>query len=106
MGVACVPDIFQESINWLLGNLDYVSVYIDDILILQKKDEPDEEHLQKIEMVLGRLQAKGFWVNLKKSFFMQPEIKHLGYLLTSGGIKPQPKKVEAMLRMQRQKNWK
>ena len=62
MGVACAPDIFQETMNRLLGDLDYVSVYIDDILILQKEDEPDEEHLSRRskQTVLGRLQAKGF----------------------------------------------
>ena len=31
---------------------------------------------------------------------MQPEIEYLGYLLTPEGIKPQPKKVEAMKRVQ------
>ena len=60
MGVACAPVLFQETMNRLLGDLDYVSVYIDDILILLKEDEPDEEHLRKIETVLGHLQAKVF----------------------------------------------
>ena len=56
--------IFQETMNRLLGNLDYVSVYIDNILILLKEDEPDEEHLWKIETVLGRLQDTGFRGNI------------------------------------------
>ena len=38
MEVACAPVIFQETMNRLLCDLDYVSVYI-----LQKEDEPDEE---------------------------------------------------------------
>ena len=33
--------------NRLLGDLDYGSVYIDGIIILQKEDEPDEEHLRE-----------------------------------------------------------
>ena len=37
---------------------------------------------------------------------MQPYIEYFGFLLTRGGIKPQPKKVEAMLRMQWPKNYK
>ena len=34
MGTACAPDIFQETMNNLLGDLDFVIVYLDDILIL------------------------------------------------------------------------
>ena len=59
MGIAAAPDIFQEVMNKLLGDLEYVTVYIDDILIIQKEDESDESHLEKIEIVLGRLEKKG-----------------------------------------------
>ena len=55
---------------------------------------------------MRQLEKKGFKANLKKSFFMQDEIEYLGYLLTRAGIKPQPKKVNAMLRMQPPKNWR
>ena len=34
MGVACAPDIFQSIMMDMLGDLDYVLVYIDDILFL------------------------------------------------------------------------
>ena len=44
----------------------YVIVYIGDFLILQKKDESDEDHLGKIEAVLGRLETRGFRANLKE----------------------------------------
>ena len=37
MGIAIAPDIYQEVMNKLLGDLDYVTVYIDDILIIQKR---------------------------------------------------------------------
>jgi hypothetical protein len=36
-------------------------------------------------------------VNAAKSFFCTHEIEYLGYILTRGGIKPQPKKVQAIL---------
>ena len=41
----------------------------------------------------------GFKANLRKSFFMQTEIEYLSYLLTNEGVKPQPKKMEAMKRI-------
>ena len=87
-------------------DLDYVLVYIDDILILQREDETEDDHLNKIETVLSRLENKGFRANLRKSFFMQKELEYLGYLLTDKGLKPQPKKVEAMKRIKPPKNSK
>ena len=104
MGVACAPDIFQSIMMDMLGDLDYVLVYIDDILIIQSEGESETDHLQKVETVLHRLQNKGFRANLRKSFFMQKEVEYLGFLLTSDGIRPQPKKVEAMDRIQAPKN--
>ena len=96
MGIACAPDMFQLIMNDMFGDLDYVLFYIDDILIIQQTDESEEEHLQKLETVLARLKNAGFCVNLHKSFFMQKEIKYLGYQLTSTGLKAQPKKLKAI----------
>ena len=99
MGIACAPDIFQSIMTELLGDLDNVLIYIDDILIIQREGESEEDHLKAIETVLSRLQNKGFKANLRKSFFMQKEVEYLGYQLTSEGLKPQPKKIEAMDRI-------
>ena len=41
--------------NRLLGDLDYVIVYIDDILIIQKEDKSNESHLEKLAIVLEHL---------------------------------------------------
>ena len=106
MGVACAPDIFQSIMMEILGDLDFVLVYIDDILIIQREGETADDHLRKIELVLSRLQRKGFRANLRKSFFMQKEVEYLGYLLTKDGVRPQPKKVEAMTRLEAPKNTK
>ena len=32
--VSCSPDIFQSKINELLGDLDYIRAYLDDVLVL------------------------------------------------------------------------
>ena len=99
MGIASAPDIFQSIMMDLLGDLDFVLVYQDDILLLQRHGETEEDHLKKMETVLKRLNDIGFRANLRKSFFMQTEVEYLGFLLTTDGIKPQPKKIEAMTRI-------
>ena len=64
MGLASAPDIFQSVITELFFDLDYVLVYIDNILILQREDETENNHLEKITTVLQRLEDKGFRANL------------------------------------------
>jgi hypothetical protein len=43
------------------------------------------------------LQDAGLKVNAVKSFFCTAETEYLGYILTRGGVKPQEKKVQAIL---------
>jgi hypothetical protein len=50
-----------------------------------------------METVLTRLHDAGLKVNAAKSLFCAHEIEYLGYILTREGIKPQPKKVQAIL---------
>ena len=96
MGIATSPDIFQKAMNDIFGDLDYVLVYLDDILILSKDEDSFEDHLNKIKTVFSRLHKMGMKVNLLKTEFFKNELEHLGYLLTPKGIKPLPKKVEAI----------
>jgi hypothetical protein len=97
MGIKNSPDIFQAVINDLLGDLDFVQVYLDDILITSNGTFQD--HLQKLAIVFRRLEHANFHANLHKCFFAQKELEYLGYWLTRRGLQPQPKKVEAILRL-------
>jgi hypothetical protein len=68
---------------------------MDDLLIITRGIL--DEHLQKMETVLTRLCDAGLKVNATKSSFCAHEIEYLGYVLTREGIKPHPKKVQAIL---------
>lgn len=103
-GVCNGPDIFQEKIAELFDGMDFVRAYIDDLLVLTKGDF--EDHLEKLEEVLLRLEEAGLKVNAPKSFFARSEIEYLGYWITREGIKPMPKKVEAFLKLAPPKNKK
>jgi hypothetical protein len=72
-----------------------VRAYIDDLLCITRGTL--EDHLDKLEEVLRRLRDTGLKVNVTKSIFCTPTIEYLGYMLTRGGIKPQIKKVQAIL---------
>ena len=87
MGIAGSPDIFQEKMSDLMATLEFVRTYLDDLLIITKGSL--EDHLEKLSMVLTRLQEAGLRINADKSNFCTLETEYLGYVLTRDGIKPQ-----------------
>jgi hypothetical protein len=95
MGFGGSADIFQAQIMDLMASLEFVRVYMDDLLLITRRTL--DEHLQRMETVLSRLCDTRLKVNVAKSLFCAHEIEYLGYILTRKGIKPQPKKVQAIL---------
>ncbi len=79
--------IFQEKMSDLMATLEFVRTYLDDLLISTK--ESLEDHLEKLSMVLTRLQDAGLKINADKSKFCALETEYIGYILTRDGIKPQ-----------------
>ena len=67
MGIAGSPDIFQEKMSDLMATLEFVRTYLDDLLIITKGSL--EDHLEKLSMVLTRLQDAGLKINADKSKF-------------------------------------
>jgi len=101
-GLTNAPSHFQTVINSVLGGDEagealrkFVCVYLDDILIFSKT--PDEDHLRHLSVVLLRLQKHNFFVKLKKCDFNKPEVKFLGHVVSSEGVKPDPSKVQAIM---------
>jgi hypothetical protein len=95
MGIAGSLDIFQEKMSELMESLEFVRVYLDDLLCISKLSL--EDHLEQLEEVLRLLRDAGLKVNAAKSTFCTLEIEYLGYVLTRDGIKPQSNKVQAIL---------
>ena len=76
MGVTCSPDIFQAKTSELMGTLEFVWTYNDDLLFITKGSLDD--HLSKLKRE----------VNAWKSSFCAMETEYLGYELSWDGIKP------------------
>ena len=98
MGLCNSPDLFQEHMSELMAGLEFVKVYIDDILCLTKSDFKD--HLRKLEEVFMRIEQAGLRINAEKSFFAKPEVDYLGFHINRKGIQPMPKKVDAIKAIQ------
>lgn len=73
-----------------------VPVYMDDIIIFNTSLQ---DHVTTLGKVLNKFQEVGLKIQLNKSEFLRKEVTYLGHLVTCNGVKPDPKKIEAI------KNW-
>ena len=95
MGMCAPGNIFHAKLDKLLGDIEGVKTYIDDIIVLGK--DSFEEHIEMLRIIFGRLRNAGLKVNAPKCSFGLKDILYLGYVITREGIKPDPKKVQGIM---------
>jgi Reverse transcriptase (RNA-dependent DNA polymerase)/RNase H-like domain found in reverse transcriptase len=104
-GLANAPSSFQHYVNDVLRPfLDlFATAYIDDILIYSNSLS---EHRKHVRQVLEALREAGLQLDIDKCEFHQTEVLYLGLVITTDGIRMDPKKIEAILAWQEPKNVK
>jgi hypothetical protein len=81
--------VFQE-----LGD-KFLKVFVDDLNV---HSENWEDHLLHLEVVLSKLREVNLKLNPGKCCFTAKSIVFLGYVVSKEGAKPDPKKIDAVLR--------
>ena len=94
-GLCNAPALFQATMNRLFaGQLNkFVCVYLDDILIYSRTEA---EHLKHLRIVLDVLRQHNYKARLSKCEFFKDELKFLGHVVSTDGIKPDPAKVQVV----------
>ena len=69
-------------------------VYMDDIIVYSKKLE---EHERKIPKLFDRLTKANVVLQPEKCEFLKLEVAYLGHIITQGGVKPDPGKIETIV---------
>lgn len=94
---------FQRFINEVCNGLDFVFVYIDDVLIYS---ENEEEHIIHLKLVFERLEKYGLNIKPGKCTFGVSNIDFLGHNISEKGIQPSEDKVLAIRSFERPKTVK
>jgi hypothetical protein len=92
-GLNTAGEIFQKVIYDVIKDIPNVINISDDIIIFT---ETEEEHKRSLDMLLERLQSKGFTVNGDKCEFMRPSLKFFGFNFSAEGISLDHKKYDAI----------
>ena len=98
-GLTNAPAVFQRLMQQVLMGLnpnkgpDFVSVYIDDILVFSRTLE---EHLQHLKKVLSSLAEVGLKLKPAKCQFIRQEVDFLGHVITPQGLRTSQRHVAAI----------
>ena len=91
------PSTFQMMMNEIFADMEeVVVVYIDDIMIFTKTDDP-KEHNKIILEVLHCLEENNLYIKPKKCTFQTTEVDCLGMIVGKDSIKMDQEKVKAVL---------
>lgn len=95
-GLANAPSTFQHYVNDVLRPyLDvFCTAYIDDVLIYS---DDLATHKRHVNLVLGALNEAGLQLDIDKCEFHKTEVLYLGLIITTNGIRMDPKKIKAIL---------
>ncbi|KAL4283832.1 hypothetical protein GQ457_16G018880 [Hibiscus cannabinus] len=98
-GLTNAPTAFMDLMNRVFHEyLDqFLVVFFDDILVYSRTEEDHDRHLR---LVLQTLLENQLYAKLSKCEFWIREVVFLGHVVSSEGIRVDPKKVEAIV------NWK
>ncbi|GFX95887.1 uncharacterized protein K02A2.6 [Trichonephila clavipes] len=70
-GIALAPAVWQRAIEQVLSGIAGVHVFLDDITVTGRNDQ---EHFERLEFVLQRLEEYGLRVNKRKSKFFKKSV--------------------------------
>ncbi|KAK2709262.1 hypothetical protein QYM36_013056 [Artemia franciscana] len=94
-GLNSAQDDFQRKMEEAFENLN-LGLIVDDIVIC---GADDSEHDERLKAALERAREKNVKFNQEKWVFGAESIPYFGHLLTSEGIRPNPKKTRAITEM-------
>lgn len=85
-GLTNAPATFQRLMECVLAGLTpgQCLVYLDDVIIF---GATFQEHLNRLQEVLCKLDEAGLRLKLSKCRFSMKEVRYLGYVVSQNGIK-------------------
>jgi len=97
-GLMNVRATFQREINIAFANesVRFIVIYLDDIIVYSKSDE---EHLMHLKRFFEKCRRFVISLNPKKTMSGLEEGKLLGHIISKEGIKIDPKRIEAILKI-------
>lgn len=97
-GLKNAPATFQRLMNSVLKEFinNICVVYLDDILVFSTSLE---EHIDSLKKIFNTLRKHNLKIQFDKCNFLAKETEYLGHVLTPEGVKPNPKKIDDIVKL-------
>ena len=95
-GLSSASEVMQKRNEEIFGDIPGVYVIADDLIIASSSEQ---QHDTIFKAVLDRTRQKGVRFNRDKIQFKVSAVQYMGNLVTHEGLKPDDKKLEAILHM-------
>ena len=91
-GLCNAPASFQRMMDILFNNLNYeiCLVYFDDLICYSRTLE---DHLERLDRILERLQSANLKLKPTKCCIMQTSVRFLGHIISGSGLSTDPEKI-------------
>ena len=95
MGLSNAPATFQRLMEACMGDAHLTAclLFFDDILVFSNTLQT---HLERLDLVLGKLEKAGLKVRLDKTELLQRSVKFLGHVVSSEGVETDPDKIRCV----------
>ena len=94
MGISDIPATFNNIINQLIGHIEGVFTYADDVCLFSPTYE---HHIKILKEVLHIFEKEGLTINPKKTEIAVKQIEFLGTIIDKDGIRPNPQNLGKVL---------
>ena len=95
-GISSASEVFQRLVAQMIEGLEGVVNIIDDLLVW---GDTIEEHDQRLIKVLERAREYNLKLNRNKCKIRTTEIKYIGHVLSTDGLKADDEKVRAVVQL-------
>ena len=106
-GITSAPEEFQRRLRAALDGLEGVICIADNILVFdegENQQQAEEDHDRRLIALMERCNHKNIKLNPDKLQFKLKEVKFMGNIITSAGIKADPGKIAAITQMPTPRN--
>ncbi|XP_063441937.1 uncharacterized protein K02A2.6-like [Mytilus trossulus] len=101
-GLSSAPEEYQRRQDQTVEGLPGVRSIVDDILIYGEGDTEEEaidDHDRKFRALMERCRERNSKLNKEKFKLKLKEVRFIGHLVTSEGLKPDPENIRAVIDM-------
>ncbi|CAC5402113.1 unnamed protein product [Mytilus coruscus] len=101
-GLSSAPEEYQRRQDQTVEGLPGVRSIVDDSLIYGEGDTEEEaidDHDRKFRALMERCRERNLKLNKEKLKLKLKEVRFIGHLVTSEGLKPDPEKIRAVMDM-------